>query len=297
MSSIDRFRATAREHLESLGEALVTDVAALLAELDDLRDRIAASEAEAQSRQLRLQQLEDRANGQSELIETMRQEAEESQGLRELVLRREIEIEKAAAELESKREIITALRRQLADLGDLKAAVSSRDETIAAQQDRLEQTARELAGVRQELESRRTDATEAAIDQAELAALKSELEARKAQIKTLRSDAARVEALEIQLDDSRAAAAALEDTINQHVETITRLKQSISTWKHKYRSATGESLASTDATSRIAPFSESEAEVLAELEQEVAGSDCTVTIDMSQALHEARRRRAARAEP
>jgi DNA repair exonuclease SbcCD ATPase subunit len=299
MSQLDDFQAILRERFESLGEQLVADAAPICAEIDDLRSRIAAFEAGERDRNTRLRQLEDRASGQHELIETLRQEAQESCDLRETVRQREIELERCASELDSKRELIAALRRQLAEAGELRSTITERERTIAAQRDELDRNAGEIGSLRAELESRAAEPgdDDAAIDQSELAALRAELEARKAQIRALGADVERVAALEAQIDDSRLAVAALEDSIEQHIETIAGLKRSVSTWKQKYEAAKGELVRPADSSGEIPSFTDSEVEVLAELERETDGPERTVTIDMSQALLEARRRRTARAEP
>ena len=278
-------------------DSMRQDFDAGLEALRDELERVAADDGHDK----RLRLLEERAEGQSELIETLTQEAQEARALRSEVRDRELEIERLTSELNSKKDLVQALRQQLDEVDQLKATAKQRDKKIFEQQHELDRKQQELDSATREIANLRADLEEAsessaevtAVDTAEIVALKSELDARKSLIKSLRADAERAESLQDQLDAKREAVNVLEESIDQHVETIAELRRSVEGWKKKYQAVKGEALDDQDRTlAELPAFTDTEVEALRELESaKREGPDRTVAIDMRDALKEARRQK------
>ena len=170
----------------------------------------------------------------------MRGDAEEASKLRAEVRTRDLEFERVSSELESKKELVRALRRDTDGAERLKADARSKDREIddlkagcSAPSARPREAAEQLATLRE------TAADKASEEQSELEELRSELEARKTLIKSLRSDQERVAALQASLDEKRDIIGQLEASINKHSNTIAELRRSVDTWKRKYQAVEG----------------------------------------------------------
>lgn len=259
---------------------------------DDVESRLAAIfEALAEATELAEHVKSDESQHDTQLAELLDE-----------VRERDLEIGKLTSELDSKKDLVTALRRQIGEIGQLKAAATARDQTILEQQNELERKQQELDRVRTRLSGleaelaaftdRGSEAT--SVDNVELVALKSELDARKSMIKSLKADAQRAESLEAQLDAKREAIDALEQAVDQHARTIAGLRESVDAWKAKYRAVKGEKIDDgTETMTELPAFTDTELEALKALEESNAEApDATVAIDMRDALKEARRHKA-----
>lgn len=275
MTDLEKTIGSLRERFDALRRNFDVELAALAESFAEAESAAGELRVGAEAQDARLQQLEDRAAGQAELIDTLKQEARESRDFQAEVRERDLEIEKLASELETKTELIQALRRQLREVEQLRAAAVRRDTTIAEQQEalegkqqaldeaqrRIESLGGELETLRAETECRTSD------EDAELKALRAELDARRTMIRSLREDAARAGALESQLDAKREAIAEFQDSIEKHVQTIEDLRRSAEAWKKKYEAALGsDRVRDEPETLAEAPlFSETELDALRDL--------------------------------
>ena len=301
MTDLETTIASFHERLNAVRDEIEAEFSNLFEELDEARsaaDQVKSAENDSDKR---IKQLEERAEGQAELIETLTQEAEEARALRDEVRERELELDSLSSELDSKNDLVKALRLQLENGVELKTTAKQRDKKIFEQQhelDRrqkeLDRSAREIAELKDEIEAENERAAEeTVVDNAELVALKAELDARKTMIKSLKADAERAESLEARLEAKREAVNALEEAIDQHSETISELKRSVDTWKAKYQAAKGAELKDEDHTMTELPaLTDTEIDVLRELEGSTEDAPAqTVAIDMRDALKEARRKK------
>lgn len=290
--------ARLHDRLDAIRDEIEGEFQALYAELDEARGEAEQLKSADSDQDKRVKQLEERAEGQSELIATLTQEAEEARALRAEVRDRDLEIEKLESKLSSKDDLVSALRRQVDEGEQLKAAAKQHDKKIFEQQHELDRKQKELdrsaskiAELKDELrtESERA-ATETVVDNAEIESLKAELDVRKTLIKSLKEDAERADALEAQLEAKRDAISSLEDAIDQHADTIAELRRSIDAWKEKYSAAKGEKFFDGDCTMTELPsLTDTEVDVLKELETSDTDTPAaTVAIDMRDALKEAR---------
>jgi len=309
MTDLEKPIISLHERLESLRQDFDREFTLLFAEVDAAKDAIEQARTAENGQGKRLRQLEERAEGQSALIATLTQEAQEARALRDEVRARELEIEKFGSELASKNELIHALRQQLGDADGIKTTAKQRDKKIFEQQHELDRKQQQLDEKQQALEraQREVDSlrgelaaaaevsqVETSVDTAEIVALKSELDARKSMIRSLRADAERAEALEGQLEAKRETIGVLEDSIEQQGKTIAELRRSVDAWKKKYQAAKGEVGEELDQTLIEPPeFTDTEIEALKELDKAHAGAppDRTLAIDMRDALKEARRQK------
>lgn len=324
MTDFEKPLLSLHQRVETLRQDFDRELASLVAEVDAAREVIEKARTAGSSQDKRLRQLEERAEGQSALIATLTQEAQEARALRDEVRNRELEIEKQSSELASKSELIHALRQQLGDVDGIKTTAKQRDKKIFEQQHELDRQKQELDRKQQELDRKQQDLderqqalesaqseidllrselamaaetsqVETSVDTAEIVALKSELDARKSMIRSLRADAERAEALEGQLEAKRETIAVLEESIDQHGKTIAELRRSVDAWKKKYQAAKGQVGEEQDQTLVEAPeFTDTEIEALKALDKANAGTapDRTLAIDMRDALKEARRQKA-----
>lgn len=270
MSEFDNAVSGLRDRLVSMQSEIEKGFEALAAETDRLCGIAQELQAEDDSQEKRLRQLEERAEGQSELIDTLSREAEEARSLRAELKEKDLGLGSVNAELESKSDLVRALREQ------------------------LDRATGEIESLRREIKaSDDIAAEETVVDSAELDALRAELEARKSMIRNLREENERATGLEAQLEAKRETITALEESIDQHVETAAKLRASVDTWKKKYQAARGE-LTDVDQTLAEPPaFTETEAEVLRQLEDSgFEEPERTIAIDMRSALKEARARKA-----
>ena len=310
MSDLQKPISSLHERLESLRKDFDREFTLLFAEVDAAKDAIEQARSAENGQDKRLRQLEERAEGQSALIATLTQEAQEARALRDELRTRELEIEKLGSELASKSDIIHALRQQLGEVDGIKMTAKQRDKKIFEQQHKLDQKQHELDEKQQSLEraQREVDSlrgelaaaaevsqVETSVDTAEIVALKSELDARKSMIRSLRADAERAEALEGQLEEKRETIAVLEESIEQQGKTIAELRRSVDAWKKKYQAKKGQVGDEQDQTLAEPPeFTDTEVEALKELDMANAGKapEPTLSIDMRDALKEARRQKA-----
>jgi chromosome segregation ATPase len=302
MTDLEKTLASVHKRLSAMREEIEREFGMLFDELEQVESSVENLKSAEGDQDKRLKQLAERAEGQSELIETLTQEAEEARSLRGEVRERELEIEKLNSELESKSDLVKALRRQASESEQAKATAKQRDKKIFEQQHQLDRKQKELdrataeiAELKSALESEDDrSADETVVDGAEIDALKAELDARKSMIKSLKADAKRAESLESQLDAKTEAVDALEDAIDQHAKTIAELRRSVDAWKSKYQAAKGEKLKDKDRTMTELPaFTDTEVEVLKGLERDKEDAPAaTVAIDMRGALKEARRNKA-----
>jgi chromosome segregation ATPase len=283
-----------RERLTALLADWGAEMSLLLRELDALRTERGEHDAELAGQSAKIRQLEDRAKGQNELIETLKAEAAEAKAFRDEVRDRDLEIEKLKSEIESKQELVRALRRDTAKTDSTRAGLKQKDRELAELKVSLKASEDRLATVERELDSiNERSASEVADGHAELEAVRAELEARKTMIKSLRGDSDRVAALEAQLEDKREVIAKFEDSINRHVATIADLRRSSDGWKKKYYSRRGHD---SDSTSSALPtFTSTDVAEMQQLEYEEE-SEHTASIDMRQPLREARRKMAEGSE-
>ena len=126
----------------------------------------------------------------------------------------------------------------------------------------------------------------------------SELEARRTMIRSLREDAARAEELQSQLEAKRETIEMLEDSIDQHVQTITELRKSADGWKLKYLAVKGVPVAEIEETLTEQPkFTDTEIHALREFDPNAdEASDKTVAIDMRDVLEAVRAQKAQQAQ-
>ena len=302
MTELENNISSLRERLAAMRQNFDGEFSALVTELEQAQNAVDQLAPAEDSQGKRLRQLEERTEGQSELIDTLTQEAQEARTLRTEVRDRDLQIERLASELESKKDLVLALRQRLDEADQVKATARQRDKKIFEQQHELEkkqqsldEANRQIVSLRSEIEAMsETSADETAIDNAELGALRVELDARKTMIKSLRADADRADAIAAQLEAKREAVSMLEDSIDQHAATIAELRRSVDLWKKKYQAAKGEILEDQDQTLAEPPaFTETEIEALKALEEEhPATPERTIAIDMRGALKEARSRKA-----
>jgi chromosome segregation ATPase len=277
MTSYDVSFSGLHDRLEALRQEFDGAVATLFTELDQAREAVAELQGAEDDTAGKLQQAEERIGAQDELIETLNQELQEAKRVRGEVRERELEIERMRSELKSKNELVSAVREQ--------------KNRATAQLSELQQ---ELA----EANEQSADAT--AMDNAEIVALKAELEARRSMIRNLREDAARAETLQSQLDAKRETITMLEESIDQHVQTIADLRKSADTWKLKYMAVKGGPPADSEETLTQEPaFTDTEIEALRELDQSAendATNDKTLAIDMRDVLEAVRAQKALKAQ-
>jgi chromosome segregation ATPase len=298
MTDLEKSVTSLQKRLSAMREDIEKEFLKLFGDLENVESVAEQLKSAEDDQGKRLKQLEERAEGQGELIETLTQEAEEARVLRAEVRERDLEIEKLSSELESKSDLVKALRRQATDADQLKATAKQRDKKIFEQQHQLDRKQKELdraageiAELKAELEAENERSNEeTVVDVAELDALKAELDARKSMIKSMKADAKRAESLESQLEAKTEAVDALEDAIDQHSKTIAELRRSAETWKAKYEAVKGEKVKDKDQTMTELPaFTDTEVEALKELEGKHDDlPTATVAIDMRAALEEAR---------
>jgi len=113
MMDLEKNLANLHGRLNSMQDEFQRDLSTLINELE-----IALGAAEqlgsiAEDQDQRVRRLQARTEGQNSVIATLSQEAEESHGLRSEVRRRDLEIARLTRELDSKNDLIRALRRKL----------------------------------------------------------------------------------------------------------------------------------------------------------------------------------------
>jgi chromosome segregation ATPase len=286
-----------RDRLTSLLADWGSELNAVLTELEDKRLRLEQLEGKAAGRDDELQSLQRRVEGQEQLIETLKVDAEEASLLRDEIRSKDLEFERVSSELESKKELVRALRRDAEGADRLKGDAKRKDRELEemrmklqSAEHRAEEFAKELAALREAAEGRQNE------DQSELEALRSELDARKTLIKSLRADQERIATLQASLEEKREIVEQLESAINRHSNTIAELRRSADAWKRKYQALRGES-GTTTTSVNLPTLSDTDVRVVEELEKAAEHRpDATIAIDMRRSLLEARRTAAQGAE-
>ena len=111
--NIKRSLASLHERLNSIQDEFQHDLSLLISELESALNAADELGSIAANQDQRVKRLEARAEGQNSVIETLSQEAQESHGLRSTVRERDLEIARLTRELDTKNDLINALRRQL----------------------------------------------------------------------------------------------------------------------------------------------------------------------------------------
>ena len=170
-----------------------------------------------------------------------------------------------SSELESKKELIRALRRDAEGVDRLKADAMLKD--------------REIERLKAEVASAERRAEQSA----------AKLAARKALIESLQADQDRIGALEASVEEKRNVIEELESSINRYGNTIAELKLNADEWQRKYEGLKGNRTAATAAhplpvstDTGVRPTENLGANVETK-------SDATIAIDMRRSLLEARR--------
>jgi chromosome segregation ATPase len=279
-----------RDRLTGLLADWGAEMSLVLKELEEQRARVAELEGGAAGRHDELQALQKRVDGQQNLIDALRGDAEEASKMRNEVRDKDLEFERVSSELDSKKELIRALRRDAESADRLKtdAKVKDRDiEELRAQLKRAEakaeQATQEAAAAHEAADGRVRE------EQSEVETLRSELEARKTLIKSLRADQDRVATLQASLEEKREIIAELEASMNRHSNTIADLRRSGEQWKRKYLSAKGDSGTATTSIN-LPTLSDTDVRVIEHIEKVTDQKmDSTIAIDMRRSLLEARR--------
>ncbi len=275
-----------RERLSGLLEDWGADFSTLLAELEDKRARLNQLEAEAAGKADAVQALGRQVEAQDTLIETLNLDADAAATLRKKILDKDLELEKNKAEIDSKQDLIGALRQDTEGIGRLKGDSRLKDQEISrlkTEKEHAEQHAAELSAEFKILSASTMTGIDAV---AELEAVRTELDARKSVIESLRGDAERAQALEAQLEEKRAVIAKLEALIDRHAKSIAELQRTAGSWKAKYAALKSRDFATESATSPALPELTGEELQSLESAEDVSGdlTDATVSIDMRNSL-------------
>jgi chromosome segregation ATPase len=218
----------------------------------------------------------------------LRADAEEASKLRAEVRNRDLEFERVSSELESKKELVRALRRDTDGVDRVRTESKREVEELKAKLQRAEaqatKTAQELAALREADHGKKDE------EHAELEALRADLEARKTLIKSLRSDQERIAPLQASLQEKQEIISQLEAAMNKHSGTITELKRSVETWKRKYLALKGDSPTATTSVN-LPSLADTDVRVIEQLDKKAGGlkQEATIAIDMRRSLLEARR--------
>jgi chromosome segregation ATPase len=276
-----------RDRLTGLLADWGAELAVVLKELEEKRARVAELEAAAASN-AELEQLKQQVDGQTQLIETLRVDAEEAQKLRTEVRTRDLEFERVSSELESKKELVRALRRDTDGVDRVRTESRREVEELRAKLQRAEAQAAkataELAALREASDSKKGE------EQTELEALRADLEARKSLIKSLRSDQERIAPLQATLQEKQEIISQLEGAMNRHSNTIAELRRSVETWRRKYLAVKGDSPTATTSVT-LPALSDTDVRVIEQIDKKGGGvnQQATIAIDMRRSLLEARR--------
>ncbi|NIW23096.1 MAG: hypothetical protein GWN29_00215 [Gammaproteobacteria bacterium] len=188
-----------------------------------------------------LEDLRERVDGQDNLIETLKGDAQDAGTLRKDMQAKELEVEKLRSELESKRDLVKVLRKDADGAADLRKALEKKDKALKSKDKeitKLSETNKDLETRLVETERRLSDAEESMAEShdnaTELNAIRAELNAKTSLIKSLRTDAERFEAFENRLDEKRATIGELEKSLDSQADTIAELKDSVQRWKDRY---------------------------------------------------------------
>lgn len=111
--NIKRSLASLHGRLNSMQDDFQRDLSSLISELESALSAADELGSIAANQDQRVRRLEARAEGQNSVIKTLSQEAGESHDLRSKVRERDLEIARLIRELDTKNDLINALRRQL----------------------------------------------------------------------------------------------------------------------------------------------------------------------------------------
>jgi chromosome segregation ATPase len=276
-----------RDRLTGLLADWGAELAVVLKELEEKRARIAELEAAAASA-AEVDQLKQQVDGQTQLIETLRVDAEEAQKLRAEVRTRDLEFERVSSELESKKELVRALRRDTDGVDRVRTESRREVEELKAKVKQSEaqavKAAAELAAVREATDSKKSE------DHTEVEALRADLEARKTLIKSLRSDQERIAPLQATLQEKQEIITQLEAAMNRHSNTIAELRRSVENWRRKYLAVKGDSPTATTSVT-LPALSDTDVRIIEQVDKKGGGvnQQATIAIDMRRSLLEARR--------
>jgi hypothetical protein len=280
MADLETPIGTIRERLSDLLGDWGADFSALLAELE------VKLETDAVDNTQKFESLSRQVDAQDTLIESLNLEADEAAVLRAEIQGKDLELEKKSAEIGSKQDLISALRRDTEGIVRLKGDGRVKDQEIAQlmrEKDRAELHAAELTAEFNIL----TASTLTGIDtDAELEAVRAELEARKSVIESLRGDAGRAQALEVQLEEKREVIANLEVSIDRHAGSIAELRQTIESWRVKYAALKTQAPSTASATSPVPPGLTGDELQSLDCAVDVSGdlTDATISADMRKSL-------------
>jgi chromosome segregation ATPase len=276
-----------RDRLTGLLADWGAELAVVLKELEEKRARVAELEGAA-AKSDEFDQLKQQVDGQTQLIETLRVDAEEAQKLRAEVRTRDLEFERVSSELESKKELVRALRRDTDGVDRVRTESRREVEELKAKLQKAEAQAKkaaaELAAVRETSDSKTSE------EHTELEALRADLEARKSLIKSLRSDQERIAPLQATLQEKQEIIAQLEAAMNRHSNTIAELRRSVETWRRKYLALKGDSPTATTSVT-LPALSDTDVRIIEQVDKKGGGvnQQATIAIDMRRSLLEARR--------
>ena len=286
MADLETPIGTIRERLSGLLEDWGADFSTLLAELEDKRARLNQLEAEAAGKADAVEALSRQVEAQDTLIETLTLDADAAATLRKKIQDKDLELKKSKAEIDSKQDLIGALRQDTEGIGRLKGDGRLKDQEISrlrSEKEQAEQHAAELSAEFKILSASTMTGIDAAV---ELEAVRTELDARKSVIESLRGDAERAQALEAQLEEKRAVIAKLEALIDRHAKSIVEWQQTAGSWKAKYATLKSRDFAAESATSPALPKLTGEELQSLESAEDVSGelTDATISIDMRKSL-------------
>jgi chromosome segregation ATPase len=292
MADIDTPIAALRERLTQLLADWGAEMSMVLKDLEDSRARVAGLEERSQGSEGELESLKRRVSGQEELIETLRNDAEEAGALRKSLYDAEIEAEKYRAELESKRDLIKALRKDANRADELKSELKRKEDALELLGNVRADLEHRLAEANERLSAAEDTVADSQDDTTELVAVRAELAAKTSLLQSIRNDADRCEALEERLDEKRTTIAKLEASLDSQAATIAELTQSVRRWKEKYASAKGVDV-TNDTVLRTIPGLPIGEMGDVEIDQNAATitdqlAERTVAINMRDSLREAR---------
>ena len=276
-----------RDRLTGLLADWGAELAVVLKELEEKRARVAELEGAA-AKSEEVDQLKQQVDGQTQLIETLRVDAEEAQKLRAEVRTRDLEFERVSSELESKKELVRALRRDTDGVDRVRTESRKEVEELKSKLQRAEAQAAkataELTALREGSESKKSD------DNSELEALRADLEARKTLIKSLRSDQERIAPLQATLQEKQETIAQLEAAMNKNSNIIAELRRNVETWRRKYLALKGDSPTATTSVT-LPALSDTDVRIIEQVDKKGGGvnQQATIAIDMRRSLLEARR--------
>jgi len=144
-----------RDRLTGLLADWAAELSLVLKELEEKRERVAELEGTQQGRSEELELFKKRLDGQDQLIDTLKAEAEEASKLRKEVRAKDLEFERVSSELGSKKELIRALRRDAEGADRLKADGKVKDRSIDELKSELEKAERRIEEQAKEMSSLR----------------------------------------------------------------------------------------------------------------------------------------------